>query len=70
MQVDEERLNISLRSFLKRVGINSQRHIENAVRAGAESGQLPAKLAVKVTLDLAGCEDSLVIEGEIETRSE
>lgn len=68
MPVDEERLNLSLRSFLKRVGINSQRYIETSLREAAEAGQLADKVPVKVTLTLEGNVEDLVIEGEIETR--
>ncbi len=38
--MDEEQLNIQIRKFLKKVGINSQREIEQAVREAAEAGSL------------------------------
>ncbi len=41
MSIDEDRLNVTIRKFLKAVGITSQREIEKAVRAAAESGSLP-----------------------------
>ena len=38
--MDEEALNMSIRKFLKKVGITSQREIEQAVREAIESGTL------------------------------
>ena len=38
--MDEETLNISLRKFLKNVGINSQRLIEEKVRSAVQSSQI------------------------------
>ena len=35
--MDEDRFNIELRKFLKRVGVTSQREIEKAVREGSPS---------------------------------
>ena len=36
--MDEEKLNISTRKFLKKVGISSQRNIEEKVREKLKSG--------------------------------
>lgn len=36
--MDEDRFNISLRKFLKEVGVTSQREIEKAVREAVEGG--------------------------------
>jgi len=66
--VNEEVFNISLRKFLKKVGITSQREIEAAVRAavdgqgGAPAGPLPAK----VTLSLPSLGLAVEIDGKIE----
>jgi len=38
--MDEDALNMSVRKFLKEVGVTSQREIEKAVRAAAEAGDL------------------------------
>jgi len=38
--MNEEKLNMSLRKFLKNVGINSQRLIEDKVREAVKSGQI------------------------------
>lgn len=71
MNIDEDRLNVTIRKFLKVVGITSQREIEKAVRAAAESGSLPDAARVKATMTLSipalGLEH--VIDHEIDTGS-
>ncbi len=65
--MDEDVLNMSIRKFLKRVGITSQREIENAVRSGLESGAISDHdtLKVSVTLRIDSRNSDLVIDGEI-----
>ena len=65
--MDEDELNMSIRKFLKRVGISSQREIENAVRAGLASGALSdnTTLKVSVTLRIDSQNSDLVVDGEI-----
>lgn len=41
--MDEDRLNKSVRAFLKRVGITSQREIEKAARDLDQAGKLKGK---------------------------
>ena len=66
--MNEDILNMSLRKFLKKVGVTSQREIENAVHAALADGRLkghermPAR--VRLTLPATGLE--VEIEGEIE----
>lgn len=62
--MDEEKFNISLRKFLKQVGITSQREIEKVVRDG---GAANAPLKVKIVLTAEGTDLNHVVEGEIET---
>jgi len=52
--MNEETFNISLRKFLKVVGVTSQREIEQAVRAALDSGKLKGseKLQAKVVLTI------------------
>ncbi len=51
--IDEERLNLEIRKFLKNVGITSQREIERAVREAAEAGRLPAGgVNARITLEI------------------
>ena len=54
--MNEDVFNASLRKFLKKVGITSQREIEKAVRDALASGRLKGheKLAAKMTLTIAG----------------
>ncbi|AHE97254.1 DUF6494 family protein [Thioalkalivibrio paradoxus] len=65
--MNEETLNLSLRAFLKRVGINCQREIETAVRKGLESGALQGNetLPVKITLEFGPLDAPYQVEGEI-----
>jgi len=52
--MNEETLNLSIRKFLKSVGINSQREIEHAVAKAAAAGDIagtesfPAKMTLEV----------------------
>jgi len=57
--MNDEALNMSIRKFLKTVGVNSQLAIEKAVRKAIEDGKLkgnetlPAEMTLKVgKLDL------------------
>ncbi len=52
--MDEETLNIEIRKFLKKVGVSSQREMENAVRDAIAQGKLAGghKLAVTMTLEI------------------
>ena len=69
MNIDEERLNVSIRKVLKAVGITSQREIEKAVRDAADSGSLPdtQKLPANMTLSVPALGIEPVIEHEIDT---
>ena len=52
-KVDEERLNLEIRKFLKIVGVTSQREIEKAIREALEQGRLAnGGLDAKVTLEV------------------
>lgn len=65
--MDEDIFNMELRKFLKKVGVTSQREIEQAVRNGIESGELTGHetLKAKVTLTVEGLAVSHDIEGKI-----
>jgi hypothetical protein len=65
--LDEEKFNLEIRKFLKKVGINAQREIERAVREGLENGQLKGgeSLKAQMTLDIAGLKLRYTIDGEI-----
>jgi hypothetical protein len=66
--MNEDIFNTSLRGFLKKVGITSQREIEKAVRDALASGRLKGneKLPAKMTLTLGGISFTHEITGEIE----
>jgi hypothetical protein len=66
--MNEETFNVSLRKFLKKVGITSQREIEQAVRAALAAGKLKGNeaLPAKVTLAVAGVGLSVEIQGDVE----
>jgi Family of unknown function (DUF6494) len=50
--MDEETFNLSLRKFLKTVGVNSQREIEHAVAKAIDTGQLKGNEAFAVKMRL------------------
>ncbi len=66
--MNEDVFNMSVRKFLKKVGITAQREIENAVREALSKGSLTGreKLQAKVTLTLGQTSLNLVVDGEIE----
>jgi hypothetical protein len=66
--MNDDILNMSLRKFLKKVGVTSQREIENAVREALDAGRLKGneKLAAAVRLTVAEAGLDVVIDGEIE----
>jgi hypothetical protein len=66
--MNEDVFNMSLRKFLKKVGISGQRSIEITVRDSVSKGRLKGneKLSVKVTLTLSQTDLDAVIDGEIE----
>ena len=53
MNIDEDRLNIEIRKFLKQVGVTSQREIEKSVRDAASAGQLPDSGSLPATMTLS-----------------
>jgi len=63
--MNENKFNMSLRKFLKQVGVTSQRAIEEAVRSGKVQGNV---LKVKMTLTAENAPINHVIEEEIELR--
>src|ERR1700749_1624452 len=66
--MNEDVFNASLRRFLKKVGITSQREIEKAVRDALESGRLKGheKLPAKMVLTIGGVSLSQEITDEFE----
>ena len=66
--MNEDVFNESLRRFLKKVGITSQREIEKAVREAVASGPLKGheKLPAKIVLTLGNVNLTHEISDEIE----
>lgn len=64
--MNEEALNISMRKFLKRVGVTSQQEIEKALRAASEAGTLDSStVAVNVTLTIPDIDLRHEVDGEL-----
>jgi metal-sulfur cluster biosynthetic enzyme len=61
--MDEERLNMAVRKFLKQVGVTSQREIEKVVRDGQVEGDA---LKVRMTLTAENAPLEHVVEATIE----
>ena len=65
--MNEEKFNIEMRKFLKKVGITSQRVIEQAVRDAISEGKLKGDEEIKVdaTLRIESLEVDQPIAGKI-----
>ena len=50
--MNEDKFNLEMRKFLKKVGITSQREIEKSVRSAVESGKLTGNEILKATVSL------------------
>jgi hypothetical protein len=64
--MDEDRFNMSMRKFLKQVGVTSQQEIERVVREQHLAG---GKLKVRAVLTAEGSSLNHVVEGEIDLPS-
>jgi hypothetical protein len=62
--MDEQRFNMSMRKFLKEVGVTSQQAIEQVVRDESLGGK--GKLKVKMVLTGEGTDLKHVVDGEID----
>ena len=64
--MDEEALNMSIRKFLKKVGITSQREIERALDQANQAGKLDGSpVSVRMTLECDLFDEALNVEDEI-----
>jgi hypothetical protein len=65
--MNEEALNLSIRKFLKAVGVGSQRAIEHAVADAVAGGAIRAteSFPAKMTLEIAGLNLNVVFTGDI-----
>ncbi len=64
--MNDEDMNLSIRKFLKKVGITSQREIEKAIDRANAAGKLDGNpVRVKMTLEFDLIDEPLSIEAEI-----
>ena len=65
--MDEEVFDMSVRKFLKKLGVTAQREIELAVREQLESGDLRGDetLDASATVTVAGLSRHVVVTGNI-----
>ncbi len=65
--MNDDHYNMSLRKFLKQVGVTSQQAIESAVR---DSGKTSGSLNVRVVLTSPDLDLEHVVDGQIELGGE
>jgi hypothetical protein len=65
--MNDDTLNLSIRKFLKMVGVQSQREIEQAVARAMANNEVAgnAVLPATMTLDIAGLQLQVKFDGEI-----
>ena len=65
--MDEEALNMSIRKFLKMVGVSSQREIEQAVDRARQSGAIAGTetFPATMTLSVPGLKLEVTFDGEV-----
>lgn len=64
--MSDDGFNMSLRKFLKTVGVTSQQEIEDAVRAARDAGKLPGgAVTAKVVLSIGELSLSHEVKGQI-----
>ena len=65
--MDQEAFNMSIRKFLKMVGVNAQREIEQAVAKAIASNAISGAeaLPARMTLRIAGLQLDVAFDGEI-----
>lgn len=51
--MNEDKFNMELRKFLKKVGITSQRDIENAVHQAIDAGSITGNESLEATMTLS-----------------
>lgn len=65
--MDADAFNMSIRKFLKHVGVHSQREIEAAVQAGLAAGRIKGseRLHATMTLRVEGIDLEVTFEDDI-----
>ena len=66
--MDEDLFNMSVRRFLKKLGVTAQREIELGVREQLDAGALAGErtLQARATVTIDGLPQQIVVTGEIE----
>ena len=65
--MDEETFNMSVRKFLKKLGVTAQREIDLAVREQVKAGELRGEetLEATATITVRGISEDVVVTGTI-----
>jgi hypothetical protein len=65
--MDEDTFNLSVRKFLKKLGVTAQREIELGVRNQIEQGRLEGAetLDARATVRVDGLDEEIVVSGQI-----
>ena len=65
--MNDDTFNMSIRKFLKKVGVTSQREIEKVIRDAVAAGQLSGSETLKatMTLQIETIELDIIIDGDI-----
>ncbi len=66
--MDQETFNLSIRKFLKMVGVNSQREIEQAVQRSSAKLAGSQAFPIKVTLEIPSLGVKVPFDGEIKLK--
>lgn len=64
--MSDDKFNMSMRKFLKQVGVTSQQEIERVVREQSLTGN--GTLKVRVVLTAEGTDLNHIVEGQIDLR--
>jgi hypothetical protein len=66
--MDEDLFNMSVRRFLKKLGVTAQREIELGVREQFDAGELVGErtLPARATISIDGLPQEVIVTGEIE----
>jgi len=63
---DQEIFNLSIRKFLKMVGVSSQREIEQAVAKAVAAGEAGTSFPATMTLEIPGLKLDVKFDGKID----
>ena len=63
--MNEETFNLSIRKFLKMVGVSSQREIEQAVAKAVAAGEARTSFPATMRLEIPGLKLDVKFDGEI-----